>query len=146
MTSHQTEEDVLKALLEVVKPRTWIFCFGEPGVGKTTFAKSFGEHFGVLKDQIQSPTFTVLNQYTPSHTFDLILHFDLYRLEDIEELEYLGLEEDLKKNFLAIVEWSDRFSESQWKHFFARHYLPYQIIRLGISYDGEEARRYLLSF
>ena len=145
MTLYHREEDLIEALKPHLKAKTWIFFKGEPGVGKTTFSKSLGVLFGIDQTQIQSPTFTLLNYYTPSHTFDLILHFDFYRLKEIEELDYLGLEDYFQTNFLALVEWSERFTEMEWKAFFSKRNLPFQVISLEIKYDGENTRRYLLS-
>ena len=84
---------------------------GELGAGKTAFAKGLG-----IADTITSPTFALLNSYVGDNGIKLN-HFDLYRLEDIEELFLLGFEEILNsKNEISLVEWPQIAESIMPKH------------------------------
>ena len=78
---------------------------GDLGAGKTEFVKGLAEGLQVT-DLVTSPTFTLLNVY---HGVIPLYHFDLYRLEDAEELDNIGFEEFLGGDGVAVVEWPDRF-------------------------------------
>ena len=78
---------------------------GDLGAGKTEFVKGLAEGLQVT-DLVTSPTFTLLNVY---HGAMPLYHFDLYRLEDAEELDNIGFEEFLGGDGVAVIEWPDRF-------------------------------------
>ena len=78
---------------------------GNLGAGKTEFVKGLAEGLQVT-DLVTSPTFTLLNVY---HGAMPLYHFDLYRLEDTEELDNIGFTEFLGGDGVAVVEWPDRF-------------------------------------
>ena len=78
---------------------------GEMGAGKTTFIHAFCEAMGV-KDNISSPTFSIINQYkTPDGK--IIFHIDLYRLKDEEEATSSGVEDCLFSGNACLVEWPE---------------------------------------
>ena len=82
---------------------------GGLGAGKTTLVSAFCK---LIKsdDETSSPTFSIVNEYTyPSGS---IYHFDLYRLEDIEELMDIGIEDYLSQNQYCLFEWPDLVIES----------------------------------
>ena len=82
-----------------------IFMIGELGSGKTTFTKGFAEGLGIT-NQVQSPTYPILNEYSNSDKF--IYHFDLYRLKSISEfLEIGGIEYLSNNNGICIIEWPE---------------------------------------
>lgn len=74
---------------------------GDLGAGKTVFAKGFAEGLGVV-DDITSPTFTIMNTYD-----NKLNHFDLYRLNSVEELLSIGAEEELYGDKISLVEWPE---------------------------------------
>jgi tRNA threonylcarbamoyladenosine biosynthesis protein TsaE len=80
---------------------------GGLGAGKTTIAKGIIESLGV-EDTVTSPTFTIVSEYTGKFP---VYHMDLYRIEDEEELFYLGLDEILYNNGISLIEWIDRLPE-----------------------------------
>ncbi|HSH35473.1 tRNA (adenosine(37)-N6)-threonylcarbamoyltransferase complex ATPase subunit type 1 TsaE [Schnuerera sp.] len=77
---------------------------GDLGAGKTTLTKSIGIGLGV-SDYITSPTFTLINEYK-GRTW--LYHFDVYRLEDEEDLLDLGYEDYFYSNGVTIVEWGNK--------------------------------------
>ena len=76
---------------------------GDLGSGKTKFTEGILKYFG-LDDEISSPTFTIVNEYDAKDV--KIFHFDLYRLEDIDEFYAIGGEEYLQ-NGICIFEWGE---------------------------------------
>ncbi|MDD2445776.1 MAG: tRNA (adenosine(37)-N6)-threonylcarbamoyltransferase complex ATPase subunit type 1 TsaE [Clostridia bacterium] len=80
---------------------------GDLSAGKTTFSKGFALGLGI-KEIVTSPTFTILNEYESEEV--KLLHFDMYKLNSIEEAYELGFEEyfDIKKlNGIVLVEWAE---------------------------------------
>ena len=81
--------------------------FGEIGVGKTVFVRGIADFFQ-CGEEVCSPTFTILNIYEGEKT---LYHFDLYRLEQEEEIYEAGLYEFLEGNGISIVEWPQLLRE-----------------------------------
>ena len=82
-----------------------VFLRGELGAGKSTFARGALRALGV-RGPIKSPSYTLLETYElPAIT---AVHLDLYRLEDPEELENLGLADYHRPGFLWLIEWPER--------------------------------------
>ena len=71
--------------------------------GKTKFVEGFLSNFG-LQDEISSPTFNIVNEYLTNN--ENIYHFDVYRLEDIDEFYEIGGEEYFEKG-ICIIEWGE---------------------------------------
>lgn len=93
-----------KIIGEELVPGSIICLQGDLGVGKTVLAQGIGCGLGV-KDYISSPTFNLMNYYEGRFP---MYHFDLYRLEDVKELEELGWEEFLFGEGMAVVEWPEK--------------------------------------
>jgi tRNA threonylcarbamoyladenosine biosynthesis protein TsaE len=82
-----------------------ILCLnGDLGAGKTTLTKSIGKGLGV-EEYITSPTFALINQYSGRIP---VYHFDVYRLENADELYDLGFDEYFYGNGVCIIEWADK--------------------------------------
>ncbi|MDA3881972.1 MAG: tRNA (adenosine(37)-N6)-threonylcarbamoyltransferase complex ATPase subunit type 1 TsaE [Bacteroidales bacterium] len=75
------------------------------GVGKTTCIKEICKQLGVV-DEVTSPTFAIINEYKTERD-DFIYHFDLYRLETIEEAHNIGVEEYLYSGRICFIEWPE---------------------------------------
>jgi tRNA threonylcarbamoyladenosine biosynthesis protein TsaE len=82
-----------------------VYLAGELGAGKTTLARGFLRALGVA-GVVRSPTFTLLEVYTPGSL--IVLHVDLYRLRDPVELESLGLRDWARPGCLWLIEWPER--------------------------------------
>jgi len=74
------------------------------GAGKTTFIKALCHRLNV-KDQVSSPTFSLVNEYEGSDKN--VLHFDLYRVEDQDELYNIGMEDYIARTDLKFIEWPE---------------------------------------
>lgn len=83
----------------------WIF-EGEMGAGKTTLIKAICKELGVL-GHIQSPTFSIVNQYLSSAR-ETIYHFDFYRLKNETEALDFGIEEYFDSGNICMLEWAEK--------------------------------------
>jgi tRNA threonylcarbamoyladenosine biosynthesis protein TsaE len=80
-----------------------VVCFyGDMGAGKTTFIKALVKALG-SNDVVSSPTFSLVNPYVTEK--DTIYHFDLYRVQDVEELYQIGIEDYLDSDAWILIEW-----------------------------------------
>jgi len=89
-----------------------VFAFrGEMGAGKTTFIAELCRQLGVEDDATNSPSFSIINEYRSSTTAELIYHFDLYRLESIDEALEIGVEDYFDSGALCLLEWPERIED-----------------------------------
>lgn len=84
---------------------------GEMGAGKTTFINALCRALGVEEDPTGSPTFSIINEYRSDTTAELIYHFDLYRIENLEQAFDIGIEDYLDSGALCLIEWPDRVED-----------------------------------
>lgn len=83
-----------------------VFLNGNLGAGKTTLVKSIVSTYGAT-DQTSSPTFTIMQEY---HTESgKVLHYDLYRLNNVIELENTGFFDEIEQEATVFIEWADKF-------------------------------------
>lgn len=80
---------------------------GELGTGKTTLIQGIAEGLGV-KDYVTSPTFIIINEYEGRLPF---YHVNLYRLDNIEQIAELGIEEYFQKGGVCVIEWAEKLGE-----------------------------------
>lgn len=91
-----------KLIAKTLNPPYIIELDGDLGAGKTTFTKFLLKELGV-KEQVTSPTFTLLNQYMGKFK---IYHFDMYRLSSADEAFALGFDEQIMQDdAICIIEW-----------------------------------------
>jgi len=82
---------------------------GEMGVGKTTLIKELLSINGVV-DNVSSPTFSIINEYLIDNN-QTVYHMDLYRINDISELENIGFFEYLESGRTCLIEWGEMIEE-----------------------------------
>ena len=86
-----------------------VYCLsGDLGVGKTVFTKGFAAGLGIT-EPVSSPTFTIVQIYEEGRL--PLYHFDVYRIEDIEEMEEIGYEDCFYGEGVCLVEWADLIKE-----------------------------------
>jgi len=104
-TSEQMEALGVELAKQSVAPAV-IFLQGELGAGKTTLVRGFLRGMG-YQGTVKSPTYTLIETYVCGDV--TCYHLDLYRLDDLEELDYLGLRDIFAENALCLIEWPERF-------------------------------------
>ncbi len=97
--------------IELMGDETVYAFHGEMGVGKTTFISALVRALGVDEDEANSPSFAIVNEYRSDTTAELIYHFDLYRLETMDEILDIGFEDYLDCGALCLIEWPEKVED-----------------------------------
>jgi len=104
----QSEEETIalgEKLAAELPPKAVVLLIGNLGAGKTTLAKGIVMGLGAAQpDQVSSPTFTLIHEYSPS-----VYHIDLYRLDREDQVATLGLDEIFDRTAVVLIEWGERF-------------------------------------
>lgn len=101
----ETEQFAYDLAAKVSAPQ--IICLtGDLGAGKTAFTRGFARYYGI-ENGVSSPTFIIMHRYNGKETIN---HYDLYRLNDYDELLDIGFEEQIE-NGISLIEWPDNFME-----------------------------------
>ncbi len=113
----QTESETAaigRALAASLSAGDVVLLYGDLGAGKTAFVKGLAEGLGAPRDEVSSPTFTLMQEYRGGRL--TLFHVDLYRLDDPREIDDLGLEEIAADGVLAI-EWAEKLPPSRAQRF-----------------------------
>lgn len=121
--------------IETMDDRTVYAFYGEMGAGKTTFINALCRQLGVEDDVTNSPSFAIINEYRSDTTAELIYHFDLYRLEDIDEALEIGVEDYFDSGALCFIEWPERVDDI----------LPDDTVRVDIKVNDDHTRDIIIS-
>ena len=129
----QSTDDLQRAAREFVESMTdaTVYAFyGDMGAGKTTFINALCRELGVEEDTANSPSFSIVNEYRSDTTAELIYHFDLYRLEGLDEALDLGIEDYFDSGALCLLEWPERVEEL----------LPLDTVKVNIHVNDDDTR------
>lgn len=133
--THSSEETIAQGreIGASLKAPVLILLSGDLGAGKTTLTKGIAAGLGAAReDDVTSPTFTLVHKYEGSTR---VYHVDLYRIEDLHDLETLGLEDIFSEQAVVIVEWPDRL----------RLRTDWPMVRIQLEHVAEDTRRILIT-
>ena len=106
LSSEKKTEELAKKISKKLKLGHVVFFVGEMGVGKTTFIRylinNFQKQNGLKITEVTSPTFNLLNEYQIKQI--KINHYDLFRINSLDEIHNLGLFDDIT-NAITLIEW-----------------------------------------
>ena len=106
--SEQETVQIAKNLAKQAKAGD-VYCLsGDLGVGKTVFTKGFAKGLGI-QEPVNSPTFTIMQIYEEGNL--PLYHFDVYRIEDVEEMEEIGYEDYFYGEGVCFIEWAELIKE-----------------------------------
>ena len=112
-------------IAESVALGSTIFMHGDLGAGKTTMSRGIIQGLG-HEGRVKSPTYTLVEPYEMPHAS--VYHFDLYRLADPEELEYMGFRDYFNDKAVCIIEWPEK----------GEYFLQKADIELYLTYADEQ--------
>ncbi len=125
----QSEEETIAAgemLAAELPSKAAVLLIGNLGAGKTTLAKGIVKGLGAAQpDEVSSPTFTLIHEYSPS-----VYHIDLYRLDREDQVATLGLDEIFDQRSVVLIEWGERFPRL----------MPDERIEIRLRTTGENSR------
>ncbi|MDD6070922.1 MAG: tRNA (adenosine(37)-N6)-threonylcarbamoyltransferase complex ATPase subunit type 1 TsaE [Clostridiales bacterium] len=120
---------VAEKMGQSVQPGQVICLNGDLGVGKTLFSQGFAKGLGI-EDGVNSPTFTIVQQYDEGRI--PLYHFDVYRIEDSEEMEEVGFQDMIYGDGVCLIEWANLITDI----------LPEHYIEVSIEKDLEKGFDY----
>ncbi|MGD8426144.1 MAG: tRNA (adenosine(37)-N6)-threonylcarbamoyltransferase complex ATPase subunit type 1 TsaE [Balneolaceae bacterium] len=132
-TSTSPEETIAfgREFAEELLPGDVVCLHGDLGAGKTHFVKGVAEAFGIDRNEVQSPTFTLIHEYD---TQTPLFHFDCYRMESPKEALEIGAEEYFYGNGVSIIEWPERIASL----------IPPEAIWISIEAPDKKTRKFVI--
>ena len=132
LTSEAETLELGRALGEAAQPGLVVALIGNLGAGKTRFVQAAAEGLGVSREEVNSPTFVLIQEYEGRLP---VYHFDTYRLRDIDEFLELGADEYMSGDGVCFIEWADRMEEV----------LPRDRLSITFEITGKDSRRLTLA-
>lgn len=127
-------EKAAKKFIKETTPYKKFAFYGKMGSGKTTLIKKICKFMGVDENIVNSPTFTIINEYQ-TNSGDIIYHCDLYRIKTLDELYNIGFEEYLYNDNYLFIEWPE----------IAESIYPENILKIRIEEINEKTRKIIQS-
>ena len=127
--------DAAEKFVEQMGDETVYAFYGEMGAGKTTFINALCRRLGVEDDVANSPSFAIINEYRSDETAELIYHFDLYRLDNIDDALEIGVEDYFDSGALCLLEWPERIEDI----------LPDDTVKVEIRVNDDHSRDIIIN-
>ena len=121
-TSAEQTQATAADLIKTIQAPSVIYLRGELGAGKTTFVRGALQAMGYT-GLVKSPTFTLVENYAVRAIE--VHHFDLYRISNPEELDYMGIREYCHASAICFIEWPD----------LGLNYIPRADLEINIEYN-----------
>ena len=125
-------DKISQLIVDKIKTIKTIMLRGELGSGKTTIVKSVLKKIGV-NEVVTSPTFSIVNEYNSAET--IVYHFDLYRIENTEELDVIGFEDYIYSQNICFIEWPEIVLDK----------INFKYLDIEVKYLDENNREILIS-
>ena len=127
--SYEDTQKIASDFAKKLKPGDVITLDGDLGAGKTAFTGGLAKGLGI-SGYVTSPTFTIVNEYRNGHV--PLFHFDVYRIESMDDLYDIGWEDYVSQGGICVVEWADIIRDDLP--------LPYYEIRIA-KLDSDDSRQ-----
>lgn len=102
--SVEDTKNIAREFAKILKQSDIVAFTGDLGAGKTAFCSSVINALGI-KDRVCSPTYNIVNEYPG------ICHFDMYRINNIDEAYDIGFDDYLKSSNILLIEWSENIKD-----------------------------------
>jgi len=123
LNDSEETEALGSALWQALPEKCLVFLYGELGAGKTTLVRGLLRAAG-YRGPVKSPTYSLVEEYDLDNR--AVFHFDLYRLKDPEELEWMGIDDYLNQPAFCCIEWPQMGGD----------FLPSADVELILGHDG----------
>jgi tRNA threonylcarbamoyladenosine biosynthesis protein TsaE len=128
--SPEATQHLGQSLAGYLRPGDNIILNGAIGSGKTLFTKGIARGLKVDRPEyVNSPSFVLVKEYEGRVN---LYHFDLYRLDDIRDIEYIGVKEYLNGDGIVVIEWAQRM----------KGFMPVSCLDVYIDFAGKDKRRF----
>ena len=133
--SYEETRKIASEFAKNLLPGTILTLDGDLGAGKTAFTGGLAKGLGI-ETHVTSPTFTIVNEYRSGAL--PLFHFDVYRLESMDDLYDIGWEDYIAQGGICVVEWADIVRDELD--------LPYYEIRIKKLAENEDARQISIEY
>ena len=134
-TGYEETRKIACEFAKLLSPGDVVTLDGDLGAGKTAFTGGLAIGLGV-DTHVTSPTFTIVNEYRSGRL--PLFHFDVYRLETMDDLYDIGWEDYISEGGVCVVEWADIIREELRP--------PYYEIRITKSPENDDARQISIEY
>ncbi len=115
-----------------LKPKDVVALFGTLGAGKTTLVQGIARALDIV-ELVTSPTFVLINEYQGLYP---LYHIDLYRLDDLSQIDELGIAEYFTRDGITLIEWAEKMGRM----------LPRHVKEIKIEYLDDHKRKFITNF